>query len=918
MIGRDRELGAGGRFLNSLAHGGGFLVLEGEAGIGKTTVWRELIAGADGRGYRVLSCQPAASEVTLSFAGLADLLSDLDASVLECLPLPQRHALEVALLQAAPGSRPLEQRAVFAGFGAVLVALAGERPLLVAIDDLQWLDRPTQAALEFAMRRVRGHPIGFLCASRTEVTSSVTSGLDRVLTESGAERAQLGPLSVGALHQLILARLGRALTRPTIVRIATAARGNPFYVLEIAREVLRRGETSAGEPLPVPDDLSQLVSARIRRLPRETREQLLAIAALATAPLALLDREALEPAEEAGLVEIAGRTVSFSHPLFSAAVYRSATAIRRHELHLSLARLVRDPEERARHLALGASEPSEALARELDHAAELASSRGAPDAAAELLELAAELTPDGDPDQMSVREAAAAECHLHAGDPPRARSVAERALARCADGPIRANVLRLLGELRYIDGSFAEAIALFDEALGHRPHGAASVELQLNLAFAHSILGADADAADHAHAALKAATEAGDSALEAAALAMSATRDFRLGRPLDRARLERALALEDPDRRMLLPMRPSRLAAIAEYYSDDFGRAASLYTTLRERVIDRGEDSHLPIVDADLSMVERVRGNLPRALEIANEGCEIAQMLGSDTAQADMLCERSFVRATLGDEAGAREDAERALACDTDDSYTAFWLGSARAFLELSLGNAHAASHALAPFCAAVEEAGSCNQFTARILPDQIEALVALGELERAERLTEMLEQHARENDPPSALAGAARCRGLLAAAHGDLAAAGEELDVALAQLSRIEMPLELGRTFLISGLVKRRAKQKRAARDAFMRALETFETVGARLWAARAQSELERTGVRHSAGDELTPTELRVAGLAAQGLTNRRIADTLFVSAKTVEANLARIYLKLGIRSRAELGAAMVERASRTPAGSK
>lgn len=911
MIGRDRELGAGRQFLNSVAHGSDFLVLEGEAGIGKTTVWRQLVASAESGGYRVLSCQPAATEVTLSFAGLADLLSDLDASVLSDLPLPQRHALEVALLQAAPGSQPLEQRAVFAGFCSVLLALAGDRPLVVAIDDLQWLDRPTQAALEFAMRRVRDHPIGFLCALRTGATSTVISGLDRVLAESAGERAHVGPLSVGALHQLILDRLGRSLTRPTVVRIATAAGGNPFYALEIAREVLRRGEAAAGEPLPVPDDLSQLLSTRIRRLPRATREQLLTIAALATAPLAMLDRGSLEPAEEAGLVEIAGRAVCFSHPLFSAAVYGSATAIRRQELHRRLARLVSDPEERARHLALGASEPSEPIAQELDRAAELAGSRGAPDAAAELLELAAELTAPGDRDRMAAREAAAAECHFHAGDPPRARFVAERALARSPDGPVRATVLRLLGELRYIEGSFTEAIALFHEALGHSAHGAATAELQLNLAFAHSILGADTDAADHARAALKAATEAGDNALEGAALAMSVTRDFRLGRPLDRARLERALALEDPDRRMLLPMRPTRLAGIAEYYSDDFARAASLYAALRQRVIERGEDGHLPIVDADLSMIERTRGNLPRALQIADEGCEIARMLGSDTAQADMLCERSYVRATLGDEAGAREDAERALACHTDDGYTASWIGSARAFLELSLGDANAANNALASFCAAVEEAGTCNQFTAVILPDQIEALVALGELDRAEKLTGLLGEHASKNERASALASAARCRGLLAAARGDLTAAEQELDLALAQFNRVEMPLELGRTLLMSGQVKRRAKQKRAAREAFMRAVETFETIGARLWTARARSELERTGVHHSAGDELTPTELRVAGLAARGLTNRRIAETLFVSAKTVEANLARVYLKLGIRSRAELGAAMAQRAS-------
>lgn len=909
MIGRDRELGAGGRFLKSLAGGSACFVLHGEAGIGKTTIWRELVESAAATGYRVLSCRPSAAEVTLSFGGLADLLAGVDAGVLSALPSPQRHALDVALLQTAPGSGPLEQRAVFAGFTSVLVALAADRQLVVAIDDLQWLDRPTQAAVEFAMRRVRDHPIGFLCSVRTGVDSTVVPGLDRLLEESGGERAELGPLSVGALHQLILDRLGRALARPTIVRIATAARGNPFYALEIAREVLRRGESSASAPLPVPDDLSQLLSERIERLPLAARDQLLVIAALAAAPLALLDREALEPAEEAGLIEISARTASFSHPLFSAAVYGSATAVRRQELHRRLAGLVSDPEERARHLALGASEPSEAIALELERGAERAVSRGAPDAAADLLELAAEMTAPDDRDRVSAREAAAAECHFHAGNPRRARSLAERALAHAPDGADRANVLRLLGELRYIDGSFSEAISLFEEALEQGAQGVAAAETQLNLAFAHSILGDDTKSADHAHAALEAATEAGDGALEAAALAMSVTRNFRMGHALDRAGLGRALALEDPDRRMLLPMRPARLAGIAEYYSDNFARAASLYSELRQRVIDRGEDGQLPIVDAELSMVERSRGNLARALEVANEGCEVAQMLGGDTAQADMLCERSFVRAALGDEPGAREDAEHALACNTDDGYLALWLGGARAFLELSLGNAQAANHALAPFRVAVERAGSCNQFTAVIMPDQIEALVAVGDLERADAFTGMLEQHASTSDRSSALASAARCRGLLAAARGGLDAAAHELQLALDELGRIEMPLELGRTLLASGQVARRAKQKRAAREAFTSALQTFEAIDAGLWAARARSELERTGLRHSAGDELTPTESRVADLAAQGLTNRRIAETLFLSAKTVEANIARVYLKLGIRSRAELGAAMAQR---------
>lgn len=923
MIGRAREQVAGGRFLESVADGPACLILEGEPGIGKTTVWRDLVQRAQERDCRVLSCRPAATEAKLSFAGLTDLLADLEDPVLEDLPPPQRQALEVALLRIAPGPRAPEQRAVFAGLSSVLFGLADAQPVVVAIDDLQWLDRPSQAALEFTMRRVGERPVGFLCSLRIGSESTpLIPGLERELGELSADRLRVGPLSVGALHQLILERLGHALARPTVVRISTAARGNPFYVLEIAREVVGRGEPSAGEALPAPDDLSQLVGGRIKRLPSATREQLLTVAASSTPSLALLDGAALEPAETAGLIEITGTTVSFSHPLFAAAVYGSVPGPRRREVHRRLAELVSDPEARARHLALATTEASEDIAVALDEAAERAISRGAPDAAADLLELAARLTPEGagdpnhsagDPSDRGApalrRTLAAAECHFQAGDLPRARALADRVLGGSPDSATRGKSLRLLGELRYVEGSFAEAIVLFEQALAEIGDADGAAELHLSLAFAHSILGAATQSAEHAHAAVGAAGRVGDDALLAAALAMSATRDFRLDRPLDRKRLKRALELEDPDRRMIMPMRPTRLAGIAEFYSDNVGRAAALYGQLRQTAIDRGEDSQLPMVDADLSMAERTRGNLARALEIADEGCEIAAMLGSPTTRADMLCERSFVRAALGDISGARADTEEALACGTDDGYAASWLGSARAFLELSLGHAREASEALEPLCQAVEAEGYCNQFTAVLIPDKIEALVALGELERARALTGMLQRHGEIHDRPSALAHAARCRALLAAADGDLAGASNEVDLALEQHRRVETPLELGRTLLISGQIQRRAKQKRLARQALTEAAATFDAIGARLWAARARAELERTGVRHTEGDELTPTELRVAELAAQGFTNRRIAETLFLSAKTIEANLSRIYLKLGIRSRAELGRAMAER---------
>jgi DNA-binding CsgD family transcriptional regulator len=320
-----------------------------------------------------------------------------------------------------------------------------------------------------------------------------------------------------------------------------------------------------------------------------------------------------------------------------------------------------------------------------------------------------------------------------------------------------------------------------------------------------------------------------------------------------------------------------------------------------------------------MSVLERSCGNLARALEFAEDSYEIARTVGSKNAQALALSERCFVRSTLGDVDLARADAEQVLAIEQEASvgYASGVIRAALAFLELSIGNVQRASELLEYLAAAIEHMGHCNPSSASFgLPDKIEALVGIGELERAEALTAMLERHGQLHDRGSVLARAGRCRALLSAARGDPTTAHVAIEQALMQHARVPMPLELGRTLLIKGQLERRRKQKRAARESFRLALESFESIGARLWSERARSEIERTGVRHRRGDALTPTELRVADLAATGLTNKRIGEAMFISAKTVEANLARVYLKLGIRSRAELGKAMAERQADAPSG--
>src|SRR3990170_648984 len=223
-------------------------------------------------------------------------------------------------------------------------------------------------------------------------------------------------------------------------------------------------------------------------------------------------------------------------------------------------------------------------------------------------------------------------------------------------------------------------------------------------------------------------------------------------------------------------------------------------------------------------------------------------------------------------------------------------------FLELSLGDAAAAHDWLAPAVQMTERMELREPGAFPFVPDEVEALVALGELEPAERLTERLDEQGRALNRPLALATAARCRGLITGARGDLAGAEEHLQRALREHTRTQQPFELGRTLLVAGAVRRRMRQKKGARDLIQRALTTFDDLGAPLWADRARRELARIGGRAPTSTGLTPTESQIAHLVAEGRTNREVAKALFVSVHTVEANLKRVYRKLDVRSRTEL----------------
>jgi ATP/maltotriose-dependent transcriptional regulator MalT len=387
------------------------------------------------------------------------------------------------------------------------------------------------------------------------------------------------------------------------------------------------------------------------------------------------------------------------------------------------------------------------------------------------------------------------------------------------------------------------------------------------------------------------------------ALAVRVMVDFLLGRGIDWAMLERAVALEGTKRPVPLYLWPSAIAAVLKLWIGRYDEARAELTALRLAATDSGDESDLAYLLTWLAALELVSGDLAAAEALADEAATHAALAGSEFNRAWALSQRATVRAYRGDAGAARADAEAATAiCARFEApLPMLWVAAALGMLELSRGDAGAAWAALEPFAEALEARGGGEAFAILVVP-AVETLIARGELETAERRLDRLERTAAANDRLWALAESARCRALLVAARGDLAAAAEAAEAALEVHTRVELPFERARALLVQGQIARRRKQKRAARESLDAALALFDALGAREWAERAREDIARLGLRRQT--ELTASEGRVARLAAEGLSNKEVAQALFVTVHTVEVHLSRAYAKLGIRSRTQLAA--------------
>jgi DNA-binding CsgD family transcriptional regulator len=883
-------------------------VVVGEAGIGKTTVWLAAVEGAEARDYLVLSCRASEAEARFSFVGLADLLGGVVADVLPDLPQPQRRALETALALSEAEGAPADERVVAFAFLSALRRLAADKRLLLAIDDVQWLDPPSLAMLRFALARIGGEPVVALLTARGEVPPWLRRGLPAgsVLT------IELGPLSVGALHELLRASIGAVLPRPALLRIWHTSGGNPFFALELASALQRRGgRVDPGEELPLPANLDDLVHERLDRLGTVGREVAQVVAALANPTVQLVEtavggrsQDGLADALEARILEVEGDRLRFTHPLLRSAVSSRSTPSQRRKLHGRLAKVAPGEEERARHLALAASGPSSEVAAVVERTADSAHARGAAAAAAELAELAVRLTPPEDGEDVRRRVLTCADRHRDAGDGRRAIALLEQAHKTASPGAARAAVaLRLARTVALFVGP-REALDLYRQALDEA-RGDDALEAEIHLSMADSV--SETEARDrglaHAELAVEAASRVEDATLRCRALAMFGLLHFGAGRGILRGRMDEALALERS-----LPRWPASGAATWSFgfqlvWSGELERARVLLEELREvlRARDDLEEAQALWL---LSILEWRAGNWDRAAGHAADSLALRAQFGREGLQPIAEMPAAMIAAHQGHIDDARARSERALALAEKDGIRIALSGHrcVLGFIELSRGDPEAALGYLRRAWEIRDSVRLLEPGHRLELADTLESLIAVGELDEAERKLVPWEERSRALDRSWALAITARCRALLLAAQGDLAGAEAAFLRALTEHARTQDPFQHARTLLTFGVTQRRAKRRGAARATLEQALAGFERLGAPLWVEKARSELGRIGGRSPSRGELTTGERRIAALVAEGRTNREVAAALFLTEHSVETALTRVYRKLGVRSRAEL----------------
>lgn len=882
---------------------GAGLVVTGEPGIGKSALLA--YAGQRAADARVLRAAGTEAESALAFSALHQLLYPVLDRVPR-LPEPQSGALGAALGLAAGGT--FDRFLVAVATLTLLSDLAAERPVVCLVDDLQWVDRASAEVLAFVARRLVHEPVALFAAVRSgEDGDPVTgAGLDE-LRLTGLPAAEAGEL------------LGDRPVPPGVRdRLVAATGGNPLALIEVPGTLTDRqlaGYDPLPDPLPLAGELEQVFAARLGAYGPGARTLALLCAAEGPGHLAVIRRAArslgvdpapLETGELAELVRADGPAVAFPHPLMRSAVYHGASPADRRAAHAALADAHTDDagaDRRAWHRAQAATGPDEAVAAELADAAGRTLRRSGHVAAAAALERAAGLSPSAA--ARAHRLAGAAEASWLGGDTARARDLIDRAEREPAAGADRLRLRYLRGTIELRGGVVTDALAILLPAAAEAAETDPRLSLRMLVVAAEAAFHtSDADATreiDRLMARLPAIGDARDDVL--VRLFLSVAPISRGERPASLpGDIVRAERLDDPH----LLVRAGgvafawgdgalarRLRAKGEARARTLGAAGTLAWALWYRAND-----------------EMFHGRYARAEALADEGYHLAR----ETAQPNLGWQHRATLTALAAVRGRVEEARR-LGDEVITQAGANRLTTAVATargalgrLELAQGDGPAAVAHLMAMHALM--ATSHHAVALTVIPDLIEALVRAGDPERGRDLFARYLAPVDDASPAHARALAARARALLC----DGPDAGRWFEEALGRHAETDTPLDRARTGLLYGEYLRRDRQRTEARAALRTALETFERLDAAVWLPRTRSELRATGETARRADpdalnRLTPQEVQVAHAVARGATNRATAAQLFISPRTVDDHLRKIYRKLEITSRTELVRLMLDR---------
>jgi DNA-binding CsgD family transcriptional regulator len=907
LVGREAALEVVRRVLTAGAMPAA-LVIEGEAGIGKTSVWRAAVELGEPQ-FDVFTARPGESEAALPYVVLGDLLRDVAESDMASLAGPQRAAVEIALFRRAAAAFGPPRRAVALGLLALIRQRASLRPVLLALDDLQWVDEESMDALRFVLRRLENEPVLLLGTERIEPGAP-----PRPLEVAGrpTERLALDGLVAGALRHLLGRRFGRQLDRPTFTRVNDATRGNPLFAIEMTRALLARPTAPRPEePLPVPRDLGVLLRQHVAEAPDQVRDILDALAVMLRPTSDLVHGllgddglHALRAATDLGLVEATPDRIRFTHPLLGTVIDGELEPRTRRDLHRRLANVETQPEARARHLALAADGPDGPLARELERTATETEARLAPAAAGELMELALALTPPTLAEERARRARLAGHYLFAAGETERGRRLTEAALETAPPGRERVEALWRLGVIRsYQERTDLTATQeMLDEAAG-------DTEMLMRL---HDWLSRhDSDtkvAYEHALEASRLAAERDDEDALVPALTTTVSNGLLMGAGIDEERFARVLELQEVVVRRNRYMRaityPSVIFAWALAMTAEPAPARALLRRAWEITEDLGDDSTEPYLHVTEARVAFSDGRLADAVRSAEACRRTAEDLGHDAVAVIAVPVGSIALAMQGRLAEAAASASKAIEDARSFGHRLALADALFAGAAIELWSGHPAS-SLGLFREGLdvhEERGLGDPGLFQFRGNLVEALLANGLVDEAGEAAAWLERRGRELCRSWAVVVGLRSRGLVRAAGGELEPAVETLARAVEEARPIGMPIDLGRSLLAHGRTLRRLKRKRPAREALDEAAALFASCGADLWREAVRFELARIGGRAPSGFDLTPTERQVADLAASGRSNKDIAAELFMSPNTVKSNLARVYRKTGASSRAEL----------------